>query len=68
MTQTVRVIRHRNSACLNAVAKGIDNPAGVVQFSSVSMTPAVHADVPSTLRTIGRDDFQGNCLPGTDVE
>ncbi len=68
MTQTVRITRHRNSACLNAVAEGIDNPAGVVQFSSVSMTPAVHADVPSTLRTIGRDDFQGNCLPGTDVE
>ena len=68
MTQIVRIIRHRNSACLNAVAEGIDNPAGVVQFSSVSMTPAVYADEPSTLRNICRDDFQGNCLPGTDVE
>ncbi|MFM1549479.1 MAG: hypothetical protein ACKJSG_08790 [Lentisphaeria bacterium] len=68
MTQIVRIIRHRNSACLNAVAEGIDNPAGVVQLSSVSMTPAVYADVPSTLRNICRDDFQGNCLPGTDVE
>ena len=61
MTRTVRIIRHRNSAC-SSVAKESYNPAGVVQFWSVSTNAAVCADAPWTWRHICRDDFQGTCL------